>query len=525
MALQNRMELQYRQELTINPRLYQAMDLLQMPLMDLQMHLKQELMVNPFLELAEESEDGIETIDKELGEETGEEDEGVGPEIESEPAPAGEEEGNEELAQEDDSGREGDPDSESEEVVSLVDPPEEGDLTTNTHDEIDWDGILSENDFDYDNFVQEIEDKEFYEKAPTNGRSLYEFLTEQFVLLKLDDEQRKIGEEIIGDINDDGYLSSSVSEIAFRLRTDESKVEEVLGKIQTLDPVGVGARDLKECLLIQLREKGQQESLAYRLVDEYFEQLSKRHWQEISRATGISLKEIQDAADEIAQLEPRPGRLYSAGRDDNYVVPDLIVEKIEGEYIVYVNDSNLPKLRLSRAYQDIARNRKRFTGETKDFIYNKLNSANWLIQAIEQRKQTMLKVMRYIVDKQREFFEHGISHLKPLTLREVSEAIDMHESTISRVTNDKYCQTPRGVFQLKFFFSVGLASDKGEDVSARGIKDRICKMIENENSSKPLTDQEIVARLKEDGINIARRTVAKYRDQMGILPARMRKRI
>jgi len=522
MALQHRMELQYRQEMTINPRLYQAMDLLQMPLLDLQLHLKQELMVNPFLELIEESEEGVETTDVEAEEDSREEGEEKLPED-----PRVEDSKEESSGQDDDQDVSfGEDNPVAEDVESSIDKYSEGgDLTTKTQEVVNWDKILEENNFDYDNFAQEVDDREFYEKAPSDGRSLYEYLTEQLVLLKLDENQRRIGEEIIGDINDDGYLTSSVSEIAFRLRMEEAEVEQVLGFVQTLEPLGVGARDLKECLLIQLREKGWEDSLVCKLVSEYFEQLSKRHWQEIAKATGLSLKKIQDAADEIAHLEPKPGRLYSSGKDDNYVVPDLIVEKVEGEYMVYVNDSNFPRLRLNRAYQEIARDRKNFTGKTKNFIYNKLNSANWLIQAIEQRKQTMLKVMRYIVNKQRGFFEHGISQLKPLTLREVSEAIDMHESTISRVTSDKYCQTPRGVFQLKFFFSVGLASDTGEDVSARGIKDKIAKMIENEDSSKPLTDQEIVARLKEGGLRIARRTVAKYRDQMGILPARMRKRV
>jgi RNA polymerase sigma-54 factor len=411
----------------------------------------------------------------------------------------------------------------------LVDEdPEEGDLTDeDNQDEIDWDELLRENDynFDSDNFAQEVDDREFREQAPTNGRSLYEHLTEQLILLKLDEHERAIGEELIGDIDDDGYLQSSVGEIAFRMRVDEEDVERVLDRIKSLEPVGVGARNIRECLLIQLESQDRTEELVYRLVRDYFDELSHRHWQDIARETGISLKEVQDAADEIAHLEPKPGRLITGGDDENYVIPDLVVDKIEGRYVVFVNDSNLPRLRISRAYQDIARNKKEFKGEAKEFIYNKLNSANWLIQAIEQRKQTMLKVMRYIVDKQHEFFEHGISRLKPLTLREVSEAIDMHESTISRVTNDKYCQTPRGVYQLKFFFSVGLASENGEDVSARGIKDKISKMIEDEDSARPLTDQEVVSRLKEDGIKIARRTVAKYRDQLGILPARMRKRV
>ena len=515
MALHNRMELQYRQELQINPRLYQAMDLLQMPMLDLQVHLKQELMVNPFLEMMEEAEEGIETTDEAEDSEAGESTESDDYE-QSEPD-AGDDEpaGDDQL------------DSIDDQVDPLIDgQQEDGDLTSNDQDEIDWDEVLNDNDnLDYDNFVQEVDDREFREKAPTSGGSLYEHLTEQLALLSFDDEQRRIGEEIIGDIDDDGYLQSSVSEIAFRLRADENLVEKVLGRIKTLDPIGVGALNLQECLLIQLSEKGLEDELVYKLVEEYFEELSKRHWQDIAKATGLSLKVIQDAADEIAQLEPKPGRVISEGRDDNYVIPDLVVDKVEGEYIVYVNDFNLPRLRLSRAYKDIARDKKQFKGDAKEFIYNKLNSANWLIQAIEQRKQTMLKVMSFIVEKQHDFFEFGISHLKPLTLREVSEAIEMHESTISRVTNDKYCQTPRGVFQLKFFFSVGLASDNGDDVSARGIKSNISKMIESEDTSKPLTDQEIVARLKDDGIKIARRTVAKYRDQLGILPARMRKRV
>ncbi len=520
MALYNRMELQFRQELQINPRLYQAMDLLQMPMLDLQVHLKQELMVNPFLEMLEDAEEGIETTD-EAGDEADEDEtaeseqhEELEPELVDDEHAGDEPPGEQELSHDD-------------EVDPLIDgKPEDGDLTSKDQDEIDWDEILRENDnIDYDNFVQEVDDREFREKAPTSGRSLYEHLIEQLTLLKLDGTQRRIGEEIIGDIDDDGYLQSSISEIAFRLRAEEDEVSEVLGWIKTLEPVGVGAMNLRECLLIQLRDKGQLGELVYQLVEDYFEELSKRHWQDIAKATGLSLKVIQDAADEIARLEPKPGRLISEGREDNYVIPDLVVDKVEGEYVVYVNDFNLPHLRLSRAYKDIARDKKQFKGEAKEFIYNKLNSANWLIQAIEQRKQTMLKVMRFIVEKQHDFFEYGISHLKPLTLREVSEVIEMHESTISRVTNDKYCQTPRGVFQLKFFFSVGLASDNGEDVSARGIKNNISKMIENEDTSKPLTDQEIVARLKAEGIKIARRTVAKYRDQLGILPARMRKRV
>jgi RNA polymerase sigma-54 factor len=206
-------------------------------------------------------------------------------------------------------------------------------------------------------------------------------------------------------------------------------------------------------------------------------------------------------------------------------VPDIVVQKVDGQYMVSLNDTNVPRLRLSRSYQDIARDRKKFTTEQREFIASKLNSAQWLIQAIEQRRHTMLKVMHFIVDRQRDFFEKGVQYLKPLTLREVADVIGMHESTVSRVTSDKYAQTPRGVLPLKYFFSSGIATSGGEDVSARGIKDKIEKLVQEEDDKDPLTDQAIVEILEKEGIQIARRTVAKYRDQLGVLSARMRKRV
>ncbi|HET8622426.1 MAG TPA: RNA polymerase factor sigma-54, partial [Gemmatimonadales bacterium] len=233
---------------------------------------------------------------------------------------------------------------------------------------------------------------------------------------------------------------------------------------------------------------------------------------------------VQAAADQLARFDPKPGLKYS-DRSDGYIIPDLIVEKIGDRYHVFLNDTGMPRLRLSRAYQEVARDKKKLTQENREFIAAKLNSANWMIQAIEQRRQTMLKVMNFIVDRQRDFFEKGIEYLKPLTLREVAEVINMHESTVSRVTNEKYVQTPRGVLPLKFFFSSALSTASGEDASARSIRAKLQKMVGEENPSKPLTDQQIVHLFQEQGIQIARRTVAKYRDQLGILPARMRKRV
>ena len=294
--------------------------------------------------------------------------------------------------------------------------------------------------------------------------------------------------------------------------------------IQDLDPPGVGARDLRECLLLQLRAAGHRDSMAYRLVEESFEDLISHRWSELSKRFGISAQEVQNAADEIAKLDPKPGLRYSAA-GENYIIPDLVVDKIDQAYHIFLNDGNLPRLKLSRAYQEIARDKKKFDTESKDFIASKLNSANWMIQAIEQRRQTMLKVMHYIVDRQRDFFERGVQALRPLTLREVAEAVGMHESTVSRVTNEKFVQTPRGVLPLKFFFSSGLATSDGDDVSARGIKDQIQKLVSGEDTKNPLTDQAIVEILQQTGVQIARRTVAKYRDQLGVLPARMRKRV
>ncbi len=471
-----------RQEMKINPRLYQAMDLLYMPLMDLQQHINQELLNNPFLELeAPAAEAEPETNEKEKEKEK-------------------------------------------------------------EQDEIDWEEILLDG-FDAGGRKAEYEQKEYYEAVPVETRDLADHLRDQLVLMPMDERAILLGEEIIGNIDDDGYLTCSLEEVIeplnewleeFGAEWAESEAElkpftmedaeQMLRTIQGFDPPGIAARDLRECLLLQLRDGERSDSLADRIVREYYEDLINHRWSEISKELSVSPKEVQTAADEVAKLDPKPGLKYSAAKDD-YITPDLIVDKIDGEYMVFLNDTNMPRLRLSRAYREIARDKNKFQGENKEFISNKLNSANWMIQAIEQRRQTMLKVMNFIVDRQREFFEKGVQYLKPLTLREVAEVIDMHESTVSRVTNEKFVQTPRGVLPLKFFFSSGLSTTSGEDVSARGIKAKIQKLVDDENPKKPLTDQAIVNILKEEGIQIARRTVAKYRDQLGILSARMRKRV
>ena len=275
--------------------------------------------------------------------------------------------------------------------------------------------------------------------------------------------------------------------------------------------------------MLQLKAHGDENSLAAEVVTHHFDALKNRKFNEIAKELRVTPARVQEIAQEIGQLDPRPG-LSTFGESARYVVPDLVVEKVEGEYIVYLNDSNIPRLRVSKAYRDeLTRSREEGDKETREFIMGKLNSARWLIQTIEQRRRTIVKVMQCIVEEQADFFEQGAVALKPLTLQQVANRIGMHESTVSRVTTNKYVQTPRGVFELKYFFSSSLDTDDGENMSSKAAKTRIREIIDKEEKQRPLSDQKIVDILKTEGLNIARRTVAKYREQLGILPARMRK--
>jgi len=486
-----------KQEMRINPRLYQAMELLYMPLLDLQQHLSQELEENPLLEMSEAD------VQEDLG---------IDEEGQDEPL-----------------------------------------------DDIDWEEILLDG-FDTPASRGQTEVREYFEPTPVESADLRDFLMDQLHVLDLTERGMRLGEEIIGNISDSGWLTcdpqqvldalnswleemrvladAEVSEEANPEQADHLAEEyavlltpytlveatEMLEQVQRFDPAGVAARDLRESILIQLQRNGRADSETFQIAEAHFDDLLNHRWADVARLMGIKPIAVQDAADEIATLDPKPGLKHSSD-PERYIIPDLIVEKIDDEYMVFANDTHLPRLRISQSYKDVANDRSKFTGENKEFINRKLNSANWMIQAIEQRRQTMLKVMGFIVDRQRDFLERGVQHLKPLTLREVADHIEMHESTVSRVTNEKYVQTPRGVYHLKFFFSSGLATDGGEDISARGVRDKIQKLVDDEDVKKPLTDQKIVELLKADGVQIARRTVAKYRDQLTILPARMRKRV
>jgi RNA polymerase sigma-54 factor len=294
--------------------------------------------------------------------------------------------------------------------------------------------------------------------------------------------------------------------------------------IQTFDPTGVGARDLRESLLIQLKEKGFEESLAYRIVKDHLTDLEKKSFTQLSKTLGVSFEEVQAAMDFIKTLNPRPaiGRFTPAATP---VVPDLVVEQIGDEFVVFHNDKNVPHLRVNQTYRQLLKKGGLGTGETKSYLEEKLEKARWLMNAINQRRSTMIKVMEKIVEEQREFFEHGVSHLKPLTMESIADKVGMNVATISRVSSGKYVQTPQGVFEIKYFFNTGVTTENGEELSKRNVKQLISDFIREEDPTSPLSDQQIFARLKKHGLNIARRTVSKYREELKILPARMRKRV
>jgi RNA polymerase sigma-54 factor len=363
---------------------------------------------------------------------------------------------------------------------------------------------------------------EGYERVPVARPSIDEYLMSQLRMITASDEDVRIGEFIIGSLDSNGFLTITTEEIANLLSVGEDAVNRVLAIIRTLDPPGIGASDLKECLLIQLEQDGLEESLAWTLVKDHLKDLLKKRYLEIARKLKKTVGEIQSAADMIGKLDPRPGARYSA-EEPHYIVPDLIVEKVDDEYVVQLNDRNVPRLRVNRAYREILSSAESKSKKERDYVVDKLNSARWLISTIDQRRRTMIKVMDAILEVQKDFFNRGVQHLVPLTLQQIAERVGMHESTVSRVTNNKYVQTPRGVFDLKYFFSTGLKTDNGDVASSKKIKARISEMIEKEDKRKPLSDQEIAEGLKEDGFIVARRTVAKYRVQLGVLPARMRK--
>lgn len=408
------------------------------------------------------------------------------------------------------------------ELENTVEDYENIDDFANKKEEIDWkEYIGKEDDISYrpqvDKNVKEYSFENFISYSP----SLRDNLFFQLNVLEISQEDKKIGEILIESIDENGYLMTSVEQVAMDLNIDSERIENVLSLIQGFEPLGVGARSLKECLLIQIREDENRHPEAEKVVEYYLEDVAYNRLSKIAKELNMDIEEVQNICDYIKTLEPKPGRSFSDGNQVKYITPDATIEYIDGEYIIILNDVTGPRLNINNFYKELMRKGK--DEKATEYLTEKLNSAMWIIKSIEQRRMTIYKVVESILKFQKDFFEIGERGLKPLTLNEVAEDIQMHESTVSRATNGKYVQTPRGLYELKFFFSSGLATSGGE-MSSTSIKSMIKDLIEQENPKKPYSDQKISDILKAKGINISRRTVAKYRDELEIPSSTARRR-
>ena len=336
-------------------------------------------------------------------------------------------------------------------------------------------------------------------------------------------DDRNAAELIVGNIDDNGFLQSTPEEMALNSGTPREDFEKMLTLIQSFYPAGVGARDLRECLIIQLQRQGREHTLECRIVSEHMDDLGKRRFPEIARRMGVSIEEVQKAADNIAHLNPRPGQVFAAA-PQNYVLPDVVVEKVDGEYQIMLNDEQIPHLRISNLYKDIIASGDAQSSDVKNYVRDKIRSGKFLIRSIHQRQQTIFNIAQEIVLRQRDFLDQGPSHLKPMTMAEVADTVGVHETTVSRAVSGKYMATPQGVFEMKYFFTSGYQTATGDSLSNISVKETILDLVKHENGSTPLSDQEIVVILSERGIPIARRTVAKYRDELNILPSYMRRK-
>ncbi|HEU0274252.1 MAG TPA: RNA polymerase factor sigma-54 [Candidatus Udaeobacter sp.] len=353
--------------------------------------------------------------------------------------------------------------------------------------------------------------------------TLQENLLGQLNQSDLSDADRKTAELIIGNIDDNGFLQSTPEEMALNSGMPAGDFEKILTLIQSFYPPGVGARDLRECLLIQLKRGGRESSMEYKIVSEHMDDLGKRRFPEIARRMGISVEEVQQAALQIGRLNPRPGQVF-ASSPQNYVLPDVTVEKVDGQYQIVLNNEQIPHLRISNLYKDIIASGNTQSSDVKNYIRDKIRSGKFLIRSIHQRQQTISNIAQQILARQLDFFEHGPSHLKPMTMAEVAAAVGVHETTVSRAVSGKYMATPQGVFEMKYFFTSGYQTATGESLSNTSVKEAILDLVRRENGNAPLSDNEIVEILTERGIPIARRTVAKYRTELNILPSHMRRK-
>ena len=394
--------------------------------------------------------------------------------------------------------------------------------------EVDIREKIREADYEEQSFRQweyspDDDDDYTYEQYAYEEDTLTDYLLSQLHFSSLKDRDADIGKYIIEAVDDNGYLTMSVEEIAKAVETDISRVEDVLNFVQTFDPCGVCARNLRECLIIQFAAKGLLTDEIEYIIENMLEDLADNRITHIAKTLGMKNQEVQQIADLIKTMEPKPGRIFSSGEATRYVVPDIIVEKVNGEYVVTNNDTSLPKLMVSSYYNKLSAQAGK-DEELNKYLNDRFNAAVWLIKSIEQRKNTIFNVASAVVKYQQEFFDHGEKTLKTLTLKQIAEEVGVHESTVSRSINGKYMQSPRGVFELKYFFSSGVPGGDGQGVSSNSVKSIIKEIIAGEDPRKPYSDQDMVEILKGKGIDISRRTVAKYREGMNILSSSKRRR-
>jgi len=478
MTLKLTQELKLSQQMVMTPQLQMAIKLLQLSRMELMDAIHQELEKNPALE---------EILDSE---------------------------GNE-------------PQSPETEIETTAESStKEITIEEKIRDDIDWSNYLDEySSTGRINFESEGRDSIDFDSFLTRKESLKEHLLWQLLMTHPTPEGEKIGSLIIGNLNKDGYLDISDEDLIRMSGSAPQKVEQVLSEMQTFDPAGVCARNLNECLLIQADNLGLSDTIVTRIITDHLNHLEIKNYKAISRALKVNLEEIHSAVDVIKGLEPKPGREFN-DEEHRYIVPDIYVYKMENDFVIMLNDDGMPKLRISAYYRNaLRRGEEGVSGKTKEYIQEKLRSASWLIKSIHQRQKTIYRVMESLLRFQRDFFEHGIAHLRPLVLRDIAEDIEMHESTISRVTTNKYAYTPQGIFELKFFFNSSINRFHGEAIASASVQEKIRKIIETESLGKPYSDSKIATLLKEANINIARRTVAKYRESMKILSSSKRKQI
>lgn len=393
--------------------------------------------------------------------------------------------------------------------------------------EYDWAEHFKEREYDDISYKQDHFSQDnpvfSYDRFLTSDTTLADHLLMQLEFVSMKPNCKEVARYLIEALDENGYLTSSVEEVASIFGIDAEKVVRVLKIIQGFEPQGIGARNLKECLQIQMMQLGENSPKICEIIQNHLEDLASNRLSTIAKAVGLTILEVQEISDIIKHLEPKPGRQYGSVNDNRYIVPDVNVEKMDGEYIITVNDSTAPRLNISYYYQKMLKEAEKDSNISK-FLSSRLNSAVWLIKSIEQRRQTIHNVVQAVVRYQVEFFEYGSKHLKTLTLKQIAEEVGIHESTVSRSINGKYMQTPRGVFEIKYFFTSGVAGSDGLGIASESIKTFIREIVEKEDPKSPLSDQAIVLMLKKRGIDISRRTIAKYRDEMSLPSSSKRKR-